>query len=40
VLVDAMPSRCPCLQRAIVHGDATSYLIAAASIVAKVLGIV
>jgi ribonuclease HII len=37
LLVDAVPLRgLPYLQRAIIHGDATSYLIAAASIVAKV----
>lgn len=37
LLVDAVPLRgLPYRQRAIIHGDATSYLIAAASIVAKV----
>ena len=36
VLVDAMSLDCPCAQTAIVHGDALSASIAAASILAKV----
>ena len=37
ILIDAVQGlRLPCESRAIIHGDATSYMIAAASIVAKV----
>ena len=37
ILIDAVDGlRLPCASRAIIHGDATSYMIAAASIVAKV----
>ena len=37
ILIDAVDRlRLPCPSRAIIHGDATSYMIAAASIVAKV----